>query len=232
MATDALKRAAILLLGLFVVVGACQCMSAIAAEPVSSGREPNPHWATFKTPYEAGRYNLLIDVPAGFHMCSIADSYSSLLWYFVLLDPSERCEGLAMNTAWDDMPDFVVIAPFTDTPLTTEIRDDYIKKWDTVFCPAYRAASKGSGPSASNAPVSITRAGKVILGLDTVACTREDVAGDRYTKGLLAYKPAADPNGDDFMGSGLTIGAYVHMKNRRTADHLVEQIAKLVKPIK
>ena len=132
---------------------------------------------------------------------------------------------------WDDMPDFVVIAPYTDVPLIIETLDDYVQQ-DTIFCAKYRAQSKADGTSVSNVPATIAPFEKIIMGLETVACTREDVAADRYAKALLAYKPAADPTGDDFMGRGMTVAAYVYMRNKQAADQLLEQVARLIKPLK
>jgi hypothetical protein len=191
----------------------------------------SPHWAAVKTPYEAGRYNLRIDVPLGFQLCSIANSYSSLLSYFVLLDPRERCESLRMNATWDEMPDFVVIAPYTDVALNIDTLDDYVKN-DTHFCLATRAASKNGDIPASNAPVTMASVGKILMGFDAVACAREDIAADRYTKALLAYRPATEANGDDFMGHGVTVGTYVHMKNKQAADKLLDDIARLMRRLK
>ena len=67
-------------------------------------------------------------------------------------------------------------------------------------------------------------AGKRLLGLETVTCTRTDTKNDRYSNAYVAYKP-------DVEGRGYTVGAYVHIKNKEAADRLLEQVVNLLKPL-
>lgn len=212
------------LLGLFVVIWISQTIAADLG-----GKEPRPHWAPVELPYDFDRNNIRIEkLPDGFRVCSIANSYSSDLWFYVLLDREIGCENLKMGTSDDDKPDFVVIAPYLDTPLVVETLDDYIDYVGKPYCKSPRPASKDGGLGPSTAPVSIASAGTRIMGLNTVACTREDVAYDRYSKAFLAYRPdPAYKNG----GRGYTVASYVHIKNKNAADELLEKVTSALKPL-
>jgi hypothetical protein len=148
-----------------------------------------------------------------------------LEWYYVPLDPKQQCEQLNYNAGWEELPDFVVIAPYIDTPLMVDGLDDYIK-YESFFCNGESKGAREGGPRSSSAPTSVEHADSIIAGLDTVRCIRTDTANDRYSTALLAYQP--NPNDS---GHGYTVGAYVHTKNAKAADHLVEQIAKSLKPL-
>ena len=106
-----------------------------------------------------------------------------------------------------------------------ESLNDYVKE-ESFFCEGVSLSADRGGPRSSHADTSIAPAGRLLLGLETVACTREDVEADRYTKAYLAFKP--DPNS---VSRGYMIGAYVHMKNKEAADRLLDQIAQLIKPL-
>ncbi len=113
---------------------------------------------------------------------------------------------------WERWPDFVVIGPYIDIAETVDTLDGYVSN-ETFFC--------------GGALSYISDAGQTLMSLKTASCIRKDVKADRYATALLAYKPRSN----DF-GRGYMIGAYVHMKNKQSADRLIAQIAKLLKPIK
>ena len=242
MGTVTLRPGTFLYLGL-LVLAACQHVSQDiddAQGPASAEvpfNERNPHWATIRSPLNNDFFGVRIAAPRGFPLCGIAESYSNWQAYFVFLDPKQRCEDLNIidpNTRgnWDELPDFVIVEPYIDVPLNTDALGDYIRN-DSFFCPDKRKAARDGSPPASNAPVSITRAGRILMGLNTVACTREDADADRYSRALLAYRPARDPTGRgwDFEGQGVTVGAYVHLENKKAADRLVERVARSIAPL-
>jgi hypothetical protein len=187
--------------------------------------EPNPHWAAFKTP----RYDKLekarIALPPGYRLCSTAESYSNLLWFYIPLDKAVRCEDLPKDADWEKMPDFIVVAPSPDSPMLYKTTADFVKD-EPFFCHGVGHGDP-SHRKISSAPTSIESAGKALAGLETTACTREDAEKDRYTKALLAYRPDAG-----FIGHEYMIAANVHISNKREADKLLEEIVKLFKLLK
>lgn len=194
----------------------------------SSYKEPKPHWATLTAPYDDTFFDVRIGVPAGHSLCGIADGYSNWQFYFVLLDGKRRCEDLKLETNWEEIGDLVFVAPFMDTSTTIETLEQYVQRTDDVFCSVKRhAASSGIGPmTASRVPATSKKANVRVLGLETVACTREDAGGDRYSKAYLAYQSAPGA-----LGYGVTLGAYVRLQNKQAADRLLDQIATLLQPL-
>lgn len=177
---------------------------------------------TFDTPRDDATYGARITLPPGYHLCGLAGSDSSLEWYYVMLDPGIRCERLRLPAGNERMPDFVLIGHNPDTAFQYKATDDYVKA-EPFYCHGMSYDYK-MPHSISNAPTSIIAAGKILAGLDTVACIRQDDEKGRYSKAFLAYRPKPDDT-----GHGYEIAAYVHTKNKRQADKLVEQIAKSFK---
>lgn len=120
------------------------------------------------------------------------------------------------------MPDFIYIEPTPDAPMVYESTADLVTG-DRFFCHGmsydYRKPH-----SISNAATSIMPAGKKLAGLETTVCVREDPEKDRYAKAYLAYRP--NPK---FIGDEYRIGAYAHLKNKREADKLLDQIVRSFK---
>lgn len=193
-----------------------------ASEAQPPHRENNPHMGAFTQPVLWERDKIRIEAPAGYPVCSVLERFSNWLMFFIPIDPSTPCEQFPLDASWDQSPDFVVIDPYYDAPLDTPGLDDYIRKWQPFFC-----AGKGGDKSVPDAPTALEPAGKRLLGLQTVTCTRIDEKNNRYTKAYVAYKP--DPI--NLEGRGYTVGAYVHLKNREAADHLLEQVVTLLKPL-
>ena len=137
-----------------------------------------------------------------------------------------------MITNWDEGPDLIVVAPYLDVPLSTETLDNYIEKWTAGFCSERPEARGASAADALKSPAMIKRAGKTLMGWDTATCVRTDAGDNRYSKAFVAYRPATQPMGEDFEGDGLTIGVEVNSKNKAAAEKLLDQIVRLVRPMK
>lgn len=195
-----------------------------ASEAPVPHRENNPHMGAFKQLVEWERDKILIEAPAGYPVCSVLERFSNWLMFFIPIDPATPCEQFPLGSSWEQGPDFVVIDPYYDAPLDTPGLEEYIYKYQSFFC-AGRPRTKDSPPS----EVATVRApaGKRVLGLETVTCTRTDENNDRYSKAYVAYKP--DPV--NLEGRGYTVGAYVHIKNKAAADRLLEQVVNLLKPL-
>jgi hypothetical protein len=157
----------------------------------------------------------------------MVESFSSMEWFYVPVDPTTRCEQFSLPMDWERWPDFIVVGPYLDAPMTIDTLDDYVRQ-ESFFC-AGKNPSTGSGlPRSSDAVTSTTLVGNLLLGLNTVACTRSDERNARYSKAFLAYKP--NPNLGD-TGSGYMVGTYARLKNREGADRLLEQVVRLLKPL-
>ncbi len=183
----------------------------------------------FSQPVEWERDNIRIEAPKGFPVCSVVESFSSLLMFFVPINPETPCEQFPLDSDWDKNPDFVVIDPYVDTPLDTPGIEEYIYKYQAFFCAGMRRPPKSDRAwTWSEAPTVRAPAGKRLLGLETVTCTRTDENNDRYSKAYVAYKPGSF----DQEGRGYAVGAYVHIKNKQAADRLLEQVVNLLKPLK
>lgn len=182
----------------------------------------------FKQPVLWERDKIRIEAPAGYPVCSVVESFSSLLMFFIPVDPATPCEKFPLGSDRDKNPDFVVVDPYVDTPMDTPGIEEYIYKYQSFFCAGMRPSPKfGKAWTWSEAPTVRTPAGKRLMGLETVTCTRTDEANDRYSKAYVAYKP--DPV--NLEGRGYTVGAYVHIKNKEAADRLLEQVVNLLKPL-
>jgi hypothetical protein len=205
----------------FGLVFALALIQAYRADAASS-REPNPRMGALTLPFESGTYRLRIELPAGVPLCGMIESYSSMEWFYVPVDPATRCEQFKLPLDWEKWPDFIVIGPYVDTPLVVDTLDDYIKR-ESFFCQGehYGAPAR---ERLTEEPTKIEKVGKLLLELETASCTRDDAKSNRYSKALLAYD--ANPNGT---GHGYMVGAYVHMPNKRAADGLLDQIVKLLK---
>lgn len=206
------------------------CLAAWAGQATASEppphRENNPHMGAFKQPVDWGRDNIRIEAPAGYPVCSVVESFSSWLMFFIPVDPATPCEKFPLDSDWDKNPDFVVIDPYVDTPMDTPGIEEYIYKYQSFFCAGMRRPPKSDKAwTWSEAPTVRTPAGKRLMGLETVTCARTDEANDRYSKAYVAYKPVP---GD---GRGYTVGAYVHIKNKEAAERLLEQVVNLLKPL-
>jgi hypothetical protein len=164
----------------------------------------------------------IITVPSGFHLCSEADSYSSLLWFYVPLDKTVRCEDLPEDSNWAQMPDFIVIGPNPDTPMRYETTADVVKD-EPFFCHGM-SYDYPSRHSISNAHTVIAPAGKKLAGLDTIVCSREDAEKDKYAKAFLAYRPSSDG-----VGHAYIVAADVRLNNKTQADRLLQEIVKSFK---
>lgn len=211
-------RFGILLLGCIVAL----TLQAGASEAPTPYREPNPHPGVLEQPFLAGRDNIRIQLPAGYPLCGLLESYSSLQTFFVPLDPTASCEAFWEN--WDKW-DFVVIDPYLDVPMNMATLDDYIGEQQKFFCFGMRRSPKSDKTwIMSEAPTARAPAGKRLLGLETVTCTRTDTKNDRYSKAYVAYKPGEE-------GRGYTVAAYVHIKNKEAADRLLERVVDLLKPL-
>jgi hypothetical protein len=186
----------------------------------------NPHWGTIPAPVDA--WGLArISLPSGFKLCSIVESYSRWIIFYVFVDPKLRCEDPRWARELDNgpydlenMPDAVSIAGVSDTAFEYNSTDDYVKA-DSFYCHGL-SDDKDHHPI-TKAPTSIMHVGKILAGLDTVACTREDERG-RYSKAYLAYRP--DPDG---VGDNYKIAVYAHRENKRQADKLLDQITRAFK---
>lgn len=205
-------------------------LSLLAASVVWSGnsraiaedwREPNPHWAAFHTPRTDGVARARIDVPPGYKLCSMAESYSSTLWFYVPLDKKLRCEDLPTNAEPEKMPDYVVIGPSPDTAMTYQTTADVVRD-EPLYC--HGMSYDRPNEKISNAPTSIESAGKTLAGLETTMCTREDVDKNRYTKAFLAYRASPDTVGHKYM-----MASNVHLEKKREADELLVKVVKLFK---
>lgn len=198
-------------------VAAILFYAAILSACSGGQRDPVPHWAEFPTPRYDKVGRAIIVAPHGYRLCSTADSFSNLLWLYVPLDRKVRCQHLPKTVDWEQMPDFIVIGTSPDAPMKYESTEDFVGD-ESFYCHGMSYA--GRRPI-SNAPTSIGGAGKILAGLDTAVCVREDQENDRYSKAYLAYRP--DPN---FIGRSYLIAAYVRLENKRKADELLEQIVR------
>ncbi len=214
-----MRLGAFLLLCVVVLTG-----PAVASEAPLPHRENNPHMGAFKQPILWERDRIRIEAPGGYPVCSVLESYSSWLMFFIPIDPATPCEQFPLDVSWERSPDFIVIDPYDDASLDTPELDDYIRNYQKFFC-AGKSRTQDQPPS--DAPTARMPAGRRVMGLETVTCTRTDKKNDRYTKAYVAYKP--DPI--NLNGRGYTVGAYVHLKNKKAADRLLEQVVKLLKPL-
>ena len=209
------------------------CAVAFAAQARASEapvphRENNPHMGAFKQPIEWERDKIRIEAPAGYPVCSVLESFSSWLMFFIPIDPATPCEKFPLDSDWDKNPDFVVIDPYVDSPMNMDTLEDYIRGQQMFLCEGMQRSPKSDKAwiRSSDAQTVRAPAGKRLLGQETVTCTRTDEKNDRYSKAYVAYKP--DPN---FVGRGYAVGAYVHIKNKKAADRLLEQVVDLLKPL-
>jgi hypothetical protein len=207
---------------LLLLAGASGARASDASGPEHGA---DPRMGRLAQPFTSEVYRLRIDLPPGFPLCGMAESPSSMEWFYVPVDPAARCDKFDLPMDWERWPDFVVIGPYVDAPMTIDTLDDYVRR-ETFFC-AGKNPSIGSGmPRPSDVSTSIAPAENRLLGLNAVGCTRSDEKTNRYSKAFLAYKPA--PGG---AGHGYMVGTYARLKNREAAEHLLQQVARLLKPL-
>lgn len=204
------------------LIGACV---AKASDVAGGGRGPEPRMGELSQPHQSATYKLHIELPAALPLCGMVDSFSTMEWFYIPVIPGIRCEQLRLPMDWEQMPDFIVIGPYIDTPMTLESLDDYVRH-ESFFC-AGKNAGGGSGlPRSSDAATSIAPAGNALLGMRTVTCVRRDPKTNRYSKAFLSYKPMPGDSGRGYM-----VAAYVHLKNRGEADRLLEEIVARLAPL-
>ena len=209
-----------LALAVFLVLAPCETFA--DAQPQSPA-EPNPHMGALTTPFDAGIYKLRIQPPEGFPLCGMRESYSSQEWFYIPVDPQQDCaQNFSLPADWEQWPDFVVIGPYVDVPMLVNSLDDYVNQ-EKFFCSGASSSEQGA-PRASNASTSITPAENLLLGLKTVACTREDLESGRYSNALLAYKP--NPNDS---GRGYMVGTYARIENMDAANRVLESVVVRLK---
>lgn len=214
MGATSLKVGSVLFVLTAVVIGAAQASD--LSDPV---REPVPRMGELSQPLRSAIYKLNIELPSGVPLCGVVESFSSMEWFYVPIDPTTRCEQFSLPMDWEKWPDFIVIGPYLDAPMIIDTLDDYVRK-EAFFCAGKNTAEGNGAPRPSDAPTSLASAGKLLLGLDTMTCTRSDAQNGRYAKALLAY--SANPNES---GRGYMVGAYTRIKNKDAADRLLGQIA-------
>lgn len=200
--------------------------SASAAEKSNVGahvQEPAPRMGSLAQPHASAVYQLRIELPHGRPLCGMVESFSSMEWFYVPVDSSTRCEQLGLPMDWEQWPDFVVIGPYLDTPMTLDGLDDYVRQ-ETFFCAGKNTGIGGGLPRPSDATTSIEPAENALLGLRTVTCMRSDQKLDRYSKAFLSYTPMPSDSGRGYM-----VATYAHLKNRRAADRLLEDIVERLK---
>jgi hypothetical protein len=180
-------------------------------------RGQEPHNAEFDTPYRDEVAGALLTIPAGYRLCSGANSYSSLSWYYIPLDKTVRCEQLPELVDWDHMPDFTVIGPDSDAAMRYERTSDYVAG-EPFFCHGI-SHDPPKPDTVSAAPTAIVPAGQVLAGLESTICTRDDISRDLHTKAFLAYRPRRD-----LIGYGYQIGVHVRMANKAKADKLLDEM--------
>jgi hypothetical protein len=186
----------------------------VAAFAISSCSTPSgdqstePHWVKFTSPHET--WGLArIAAPTGHQLCGIGSSYSRWEPVLVFLDRNVRCEAISIRTDFEQLPDFIMIQGGVDAALTLESTADYAKS-ESFFC------------HDDNVSAAIKPAGKVLAGLETDSCVRDDQA--HHVKALVAYRPMSDQIGETYL-----VGAYVRPAYKQRADALVDEIARSIR---
>jgi len=194
-----------------------------ASDMSGGARTPDPRMGELSQPHESATYQLRIELPPGVRLCGMIDSFSSMEWFYMPVDPAIRCEEFRLPMDWEQLPDFIVIGPYLDTPMNLESLDDYVRQ-ETFFCAGKNIGNGNGLPRPSDAATSVESAGNALLGLRTVMCTRGDRKTDRYSKAFLSYKSMPGDSGRGYM-----VAAYTHLKNRRDADRLLEDVVGRLK---